>query len=196
MFETFNSERLPKAKSIPKPPKRPLRESQVVSREAVVLVLVGLPARGKSFISGAVLRRGCSKTLFLRLHWEESSHGHASFCLKMGEPRFPLKPPPKRMVTLNGHASAFRGLPFRQASEASGSAGAELQRRGSAPGFRQGRHRGGPSLSLQLSTQLKLMRLMPGWHAPGGLLLFSLRGASAAALSRSACQCLGCCSKR
>ncbi|CAJ1454351.1 unnamed protein product [Effrenium voratum] len=31
-------------------------DPQVVSREAVVLVLVGLPARGKSFISGAVLR--------------------------------------------------------------------------------------------------------------------------------------------
>ena len=31
---------------------------QVVSREAVVLVLVGLPARGKSFICGAVVRCG------------------------------------------------------------------------------------------------------------------------------------------
>jgi len=31
-------------------------DPQVVSREAVVLVLVGLPARGKSFLSGAVVR--------------------------------------------------------------------------------------------------------------------------------------------
>eukprot|EP00913_Durusdinium_trenchii_P006468 g6079.t1 len=31
-------------------------DPQVVSREAIILVLVGLPARGKSFICGAVVR--------------------------------------------------------------------------------------------------------------------------------------------
>ena len=46
------------------PPLRNRNSSwQVVSCEAVVLVLVGLPARGKSFICGAVVRPGTETSL-------------------------------------------------------------------------------------------------------------------------------------
>ena len=48
-------------------------DGQVVSCEAVVLVLVGLPARGKSFICGAVVRHGRSEAPGLLGWYNDSS---------------------------------------------------------------------------------------------------------------------------